>query len=59
MKQEQLDRINELASKKKSTGLTADETEEQKQLYRLFIDEIKGQVKTQLDQAGYNSKPQS
>lgn len=56
MKKEQLERINELAHKKKSVGLTDEELKEQKNLYHLFIKDIKGQVTTQLDEAGFNKK---
>jgi hypothetical protein len=49
MTEEQINRINELARKKKTVGLTESESIEQKKLYRLFIDEIKNQIKQQLD----------
>lgn len=42
-------RINELARKKKSTGLTAEELAEQKELYRLYLANIRSQLKAQLD----------
>lgn len=53
MQQEQLDRINELARKKKSEGLSLAEQAEQKELYKLYIASIRGQVKNSLDNAGY------
>ncbi len=49
-------RINELAKKKKDEGLTAEEQEEQAKLYRIFIDEMKMQVKTALDNDGCKPK---
>lgn len=49
-------RINELAKKKKTEGLTAEEQEEQAKLYRIFIDEMKMQVKTALDNDGCKPK---
>ncbi len=56
MKEEQLKRINELAHKKKTCGLTESELKEQKELYKLFISDIKGQIKTQLDESGFKNK---
>lgn len=46
---EQIDRINELAKKKKETGLTEEELAEQKILYRAYIDAFKANLKAQLD----------
>lgn len=46
---EQIDRINELAKKKKTEGLTAEEQEEQKVLYRAYIDALKANLKAQLE----------
>ncbi len=51
MNQEQIERINELARIKKEIGLTPEEEQEQKVLYRQYIDWIKGQVKVKLDEA--------
>lgn len=42
-------RINELAHKKKAEGLTEAELKEQKELYRIFLDNVRGQLKSQLD----------
>lgn len=46
---EQIDRINELAKKKKTEGLTAEEQEEQKVLYTAYIDAFKANLKAQLE----------
>lgn len=42
-------RINELAHKKKSEGLTTEEQVEQKALYKEYLAGIRGQLKAQLD----------
>lgn len=47
--QEQIDRINELAKKKKTLGLTEDEQAEQKRLYKEYIDAFKANLKAQLE----------
>ena len=44
-------RINELARKQRDTGLTEHEQAEQAQLRRIYIDNIKAQIKQQLDTA--------
>lgn len=44
-----IDRINELAHKEKSTGLTEEEKKEQQMLRREFIANIRMNLKTQLD----------
>jgi len=49
-------RINELARKKKDIGLTPEEQTEQAKLYRVYIDEMKKQMKTALGNAGYQPK---
>lgn len=49
-------RINELARKKRQEGLTSEEQEEQSLLYRIYIDEIKDQLKCALDKAGIKPK---
>ncbi|MGN1383109.1 MAG: DUF896 domain-containing protein [Eubacterium sp.] len=46
---EQINRINELAHKSKSVGLTAEEREEQKLLRRAYIDAFKENLRAQLD----------
>lgn len=46
---EMIARINELAKKKKTAGLTAEETVEQKELYRLYLASIRENIRSQLD----------
>ena len=50
MDKKDIDRINELARKKKTVGLTASELEEQQRLRRQYIDDFKENLKTTLDQ---------
>ena len=50
MRKEDIDRINELARKKKTVGLSASEVEEQQRLRRQYIDEFKENLKSTLDQ---------
>ena len=50
MNKQDIDRINELARKKKTVGLTASELEEQQRLRRQYIDEFKENLKATLDQ---------
>lgn len=47
--QEMIDRINELAKKKKTEGLSEEEAAEQKVLYRAYIDAFKANLKAQLE----------
>ena len=47
--QEMIDRINELAKKKKAVGLTEEEAAEQKVLYREYIDAFKANLRAQLE----------
>lgn len=49
MTQEKIDRINELARKSKAEGLTSAEKAEQAELRREFIENIRGNLKSQLD----------
>ena len=49
MNQQQIDRINELARKAKTVGLTPEETEERAVLRRAYIDSVLGNLKDQLD----------
>lgn len=50
MDKKDIDRINELARKKKTVGLTEGEEEEQKRLRRRYIDEFKESLRSTLDQ---------
>ena len=49
MTKEQIDRINELARKARSVGLTPDEEKERAVLRRAYIDAVLGDLKSQLD----------
>lgn len=49
MKQEQIDRINELARKARFVGLTPDEEKERAALRRAYIDSVLGNLQAQLD----------
>ena len=49
MKQEHIDRINELARKKKAGGLTEAETAEQAALRKEYLDEYRENLKAMLD----------
>lgn len=49
MKQEQIDRINELARKARFAGLTPDEEKERAALRRAYIDSVLGNLQAQLD----------
>ncbi len=49
MEKAQVDRINELARKKKTVGLTPDEVKEQEALRRQYIDEFKENLRLTLD----------
>lgn len=46
---ELLDRINFLARKKRSEGLSPEEISEQKKLYEIYLSAIRGQVTNLLD----------
>jgi uncharacterized protein YnzC (UPF0291/DUF896 family) len=46
---EMVQRINDLAHKKKNEGLTFAEQAEQKKLYKTYLASIREQVKSQLD----------
>ncbi len=46
---ELLARINELARKKRTIGLSEDELAEQKRLYAIYLAEIRGQVTNLLE----------
>ena len=49
MEKNLLQRINELAKKKKTVGLTAEEQAEQKKLYKIYLGEIRQQFSATLD----------
>lgn len=49
MDQKGIDRINELAHKAKTVGLTPEETAERTALRRAYIDSVVGSLKGQLD----------
>ena len=50
MNKQDIDRINELARKKKTVGLSESELEEQQRLRRQYIEEFKANLKDTLDQ---------
>ncbi len=50
MDKKDIERINELAKKKKTVGLTASEVEEQARLRRAYLDGFKENLKATLDQ---------
>ena len=56
MKQEQIERINELARKSKTTGLTPEEKEEQKKLRAEYIASGRMNLRTQLDNINIQEK---
>lgn len=49
MKQEKIDRINELAHKAKAEGLTPEEIAERDALRREYIDAVTGNLRRELD----------
>ncbi len=49
MTQQQIERINELAKKKKTVGLTPDEEAEQLRLRREYIEGYRANLRAQLD----------
>ena len=50
MEKEKIERINEMARKKKTVGLTVEELEEQAVLRRQYLDEFRESVRGTLDQ---------
>ena len=56
---EMIARINELARKKRSAGLTAEETAEQKKLYAAYLGNIRGQMEQMLDSIEYVDDPKA
>ncbi len=49
MEKKDIDRINELARKKKTVGLTQAEAEEQQRLRKQYLDEFKANLRSTLD----------
>lgn len=49
MKQEHIDRINELARKAKAEGLTPEETEERDRLRKAYIADFRASLQAHLD----------
>ncbi len=49
MNKQMIKRINELAKKKKEQGLTPEELQEQRELYAVYLHNIREQVKMQLE----------
>lgn len=56
MDKKMLDRINELAKKKKEQGLTEAEQKEQKELYKIYLGEIRTQFNATLDNVSVEEK---
>ncbi len=56
MDQKTIDRINELARKSKSVGLTPKEKDEQKRLRQEYIAAIRGNLRAQLDSIDVKEK---
>ncbi len=51
-----LNRINELAKKKREQGLNVQEQEEQKKLYKIYLGEIRAQFDSTLDNVSVKEK---
>lgn len=56
MTDQEIQRINELAHKAKTQGLTQEEKEEQAKLRRAYIDAMKASLKSQLDNIRFVDK---
>lgn len=56
MDKKMLNRINELAKKKKTEGLTEEEQKEQKALYKIYLGEIRQQFSATLDNVSVKEK---
>lgn len=56
MEQGILQRINELAKKKREQGLTEAEQAEQKKLYKIYLGEIRSQFNATLDNVSVKDK---
>jgi len=55
---ELLTRINELARKKRTEGLTAEERDEQQRLYKIYLAAIRGQVTSLLESIEFVDAPE-
>ncbi len=49
MDKKQIERINELARKKKTVGLSEEELKEQKELYKIYLGNIRRNFKNTVD----------
>lgn len=58
MTEDMIKRINELAKKKREEELTPEELKEQKELYAVYLQYIREQVKAQLGVGVTSSHPQ-
>ncbi len=56
MKQEKIDRINELARKAKSEGLTAEETEERRLLREEYLEAVRTNFRQTLESIKFVDK---
>lgn len=56
---EMISRINQLAKKKRSQGLTAEETAEQKELYAKYLGNIRSQMTSMLDSIEFVDDPKA
>ena len=56
MDQKKIDRINELAKKSKTVGLTPEEKDEQAKLRKEFIAEVRMNLRSQLDNIDIKEK---
>lgn len=56
MKEDKINRLNELARKQKQEGLNAEEKAEQEELRRIYIRDVKNNLRLQLDYAGVKKK---
>lgn len=56
MNKEMLNRINELAKKKREQGLSEEEQAEQKKLYAVYLKEIRTQFNSTLDNVSIKEK---
>ena len=56
MEQHKIDRINHLAKKHKTEGLTPEEAAERAALHREYVEEIKGSLRAHLDNTYFVDK---